>query len=701
MKTDLDEVIKALSIEEKARILVGIGDTSKSTVARVPGAAGQTHPVARLGIPGYVFADGPAGVRIEGEGRKATAFPVEIMLASTWNPEIVELVGRAMGEEARVLGVDLLLAPALNIHRHPLGGRSFEYFSEDPVLSGVMAAAYVRGVQSAGVGACLKHFACNEQETGRWGLDTFVSERALREIYLRAFEIAVKEGKPWAVMSAYNKLNGFHCSENRWLLTRVLREEWGFDGFVVSDWGAGESVARMLEAGNDVIMPGGEEKVEELVNSVQKGLVSEETINASVRRVLSVLSWSKASREPGTLDPRVLEEHGRIAYEAAAEGVVLLKNDGALPLSKDKRLAFFGFGQLLAVKGGMGSGHTHPARVWTVLEAAVEKGLKVDTELAEVYRQKFSELSKEDLERFFYDEPDKPQVEEGFLGREVIESVAERSDAAVIFITRVSGEGWDLSPEDFYLSDGESKLIDEVSRSFHGRGKKVVAVLNVGAPVDAWSWKDKVDAILLVWQPGQEAGIVVVDALIGEINPSGKLPVTFPKRLEDVPSWSFPGEPPENPRRVVYEEDIYVGYRFYDTFGVEPAYEFGYGLSYTSFLFSDLRLSLEGDWLDVSFKVSNNGNFPGKEVAQVYVKAPKGRLDKPFKELKAFKKTRTLRPGEEEQINLRILLRSLASFDGEKWVLDRGVYKVLVGSSSRRINLQGEVEISQEKNYRP
>jgi beta-glucosidase len=692
------EAVFGMSPEEKAKILVGIGDTLNSPLARVPGAAGQTHPLDILGIPGFVFADGPAGVRVENPGFKATAFPVAVMLASTWNPDIVESVGRAIGEEAKSYGVDVLLAPAINIHRHPLCGRNFEYFSEDPLLAGKLAAAFVKGVQSTGIGACLKHFAGNEQETNRWGLNTIISERALREIYLKPFEIAVKEAKPWSVMSAYNKLNGVHCSESEWLLTRVLREEWGFDGFVVTDWGAGEDVARQINAGNDVIMPGGPEKVEQVIKAVNEGKIPIEAINNSATRVLSKLLASRGYKATG--EKPDLMAHAKIAYEAAAEGVVLLKNSGVLPIDKSKRIAFFGVSQILTVKGGMGSGHTHPPYVSTILDAAREKSLDIDEEIATKYVEALSPY-REDLETFFKDEPDKPAVGESIISVGDIEKSALRNDVAVVIFARVSGEGWDLGPEDFYLKEDEKWLIDTVSRAFKKAGKHVVAVLNVGSPIELVSWQEKVDAILIAWQPGQEAGRVIIDTLLGVINPSGKLPVTFPKTLEDVPSWTFGGEPPGNPKSVTYEEDIYIGYRYYDTFGVEPAYEFGYGLSYTTFSYSDLSVGMSGEYVAVKFKVSNTGRFPGKEVTQVYVKPPKGKIDKPFKELKAFKKTRLLQPGEEEEIILQMSLRDLASFHGIEWILEKGAYKVLVGSSSRKIHLQGELEIPEEKVFKP
>jgi len=694
----LSELLDRLTLEEKAGILVGVGGPHMFPGSRVPGAAGETHPVPRVGIPSFVLADGPAGVRIEGGCCTATAFPVAVMLASTWSPEIVEKVGRAIGEEALAYGVDVLLAPALNIHRNPLGGRLFEYFSEDPLLSGVMAAAYVRGVQSTGVGACVKHFVANEQETGRWGLDTVVSERALREIYLRAFEIAVKEGRPWAVMSAYNKLNGVHCSENEWLLTRVLREEWGFQGFVMTDWGAGEDVSRQLRAGNDMIMPGGEDKVKELLEAVRSGKLGMEVVDRSLERVLRVLADSPAFKGYKPSMKPDLEEHARIAYEAAAEGLVLLENNQALPLPADARIAFFGTGHVATVKGGQGSGHTHPPYVSTVLNAARERGLRIDEELAKTYEEALKD-EMPNIEQSFKDEPDKPTLSENFLSESIIEASAARSDAAVVVFSRVSGEGYDLTPEEFYLSSDERWLLEKVSNAFRSAGKKVIVVLNIGNPIEVASWRGLADAILLAWQPGQEAGRVIVDALTGRINPSGKLPVTFPRDYAHVPSWTFPGEPPDNPKRVVYEEGIYVGYRYYDTFGVEPAYPFGHGLSYTTFAYKDLDVTLTRGEVRIRFQVTNTGKLPGKEVAQVYVRAPKGRLDKPFQELKGFKKTRLLNPGESELVEVTVKLSHLASFDGSHWLLEKGTYEVRVGSSSRDIRLTGYFTIPSEERF--
>ncbi|MEM0024244.1 MAG: glycoside hydrolase family 3 C-terminal domain-containing protein [Thermofilaceae archaeon] len=700
----LRELLSSLSLEEKASLVVGWGRSR-----RLPGSAGETRPVR---APSIVTADGPSGIRIEPQQDRwwyATSFPVPTMLAATWNPELVERVGRAMGEEAREYGVDVFLAPGVNIHRHPLCGRNFEYFSEDPLLSGVIGAAYVKGVQSAGVGATPKHFAANEQEVNRVIVDTIVSERALREIYLKPFEIIVKEAKPWAIMGAYNKLYGKYCVQNEWLLTRVLREEWGFEGLVMTDWGAGDNPVEMIKAGTDLIMPGSDEIVARLVEAVRRGELKEEDLDRAAAKVLELVEKSLTYRGYRYSNQPDLEGHARLAYEAAAEGVVLLKNDGgALPLKEGARLAVFGTGQIETIKGGMGSGHTHPKHVVTILDGLRERGFRVDEDLSALYANCVREKRGEEfLKRFYHCEAYPEPLPQDIVSEELASKFAERNDAALIIVTRISGEGWDRRPVegDFYLSSSERRLIEMVSRLFRARGKKVIVILNVCGPVEVVSWRDLVDAILLVWLPGQEAGRVVADTLLGRINPSGKLPTTFPKDWKDVPVAKspecYPGLPPENPQKVVYCEGIFVGYRYYDTFGVEPAYEFGYGLSYTKFEYRNLEITKTDGSVIVSFEVVNTGSYPGKEVAQVYVRAPKGKLDKPFQELKAFKKTRLLNPGESERIELAIDVKSLASFDGREWVVESGVYEVRVGSSSRDTRLKGTFTVEGEVRFKP
>ena len=699
--------VEDLTLEEKVNLLVGAGFPTR----RIQGIAGETRPVR--GLPRVTMADGPSGIRIEPNPFRrwpTTAFPAPIMLASTWNPELVEAVGVAMGEEARDYGVDVFLAPGVNIHRHPLCGRNFEYFSEDPLLAGKMAAAYVRGVQSVGVAATPKHFVANDQETNRTIIDTIVDERALREIYLKPFEIVVKEAKPWAIMSSYNKLNGRYTSQNEWLLTKVLREEWGFDGIVMTDWGAGDNPVEQVRAGNDLIMPGNDNIVSRLIEAVKRGELSEEYVNRSAARVLEFIKKTLVYKGHKPSGRPNLEEHAKIAYEAAAEGVILLKNNGALPISRDARIALFGTGQVETVKSGMGSGHNHPKYFITILDGLRERGLKVDEELSQRYvKHVLDAKGGYYLCMLHYEEAYVEPISQDIVGEDEVRRYAERNDVAVVVISRVSGEGWDrrLEKGDFYLTDSERRLIEVVSRQFHALGKKVVVILNIPSPIEVASWRDLVDAILLIWLPGQEAGRVVADVLTGVINPSGKLPITFPKDWSDVPASKspecYPGIPPDNPGAVRYCEGIYVGYRYYDKFNVEPAYEFGYGLSYTSFEYRNLKVSVEGDVVKVSFDVANVGKYPGKEVAQVYVKAPQGTLDKPAQELKAFKKTRLLNPGEVEHIELAIPVRDLASFNPAEgvWVVDKGEYEVRVGSSSRDIRLTGRFTIGQEFKYKP
>ncbi|MBS7613654.1 glycoside hydrolase family 3 protein, partial [Candidatus Bathyarchaeota archaeon] len=688
-KSEVEKIISQMALEEKARLVVGIGLPGffGNPHSRVQGAAGETYPIPRLGIPSAVLSDGPAGLRInptrEGDEKTyhATAFPIETMLASTWNREVLEEVGRAVGEEVKEYGVDILLAPAMNIHRNPLCGRNFEYYSEDPLLTGEMAASFVKGVQSQGVGACLKHFTANNQETNRMIIDTVVSERALREIYLKGFEIAVKKSKPWSVMSAYNKLKGKYCSQNQWLLTKVLREQWKFEGFVMTDWYAGDDSVEQMKAGNDLIMPGKahqinpkrKDEVEEIVNAVKDGKLSEEVLNRNVRNILMVLLNSPSFKGYKYTNKPDLEEHAKIAYKAGVEGAVLLKNDDVLPIKEDAKIAVFGVGQIETVKGGTGSGDTHPRYVISILQGLRERHFNIDGELAKTYEDYVREMREKEeykIRRVFFGTPIAPKLPEDFLSGEKLREVSEKNDVGVIVISRISGEGYDRKPEkgDFYLTDDERRLIEEVSQAFRGKGKKVVALLNIGGPIEVASWRNLVDGILVVWQAGQETGRIATDLLIGKVNPSGKLPTTFPKDYLDVPSWNFPGEPKNNPQKVVYDEGIYVGYRYYDTFNVEPAYEFGFGLSYTRFEYRDLKIVKMENSVKVSFTIVNSGKLPGKEVAQVYVRAPKGTVDKPFHELKGFHKTRLLNPGESEKVEVEVDLRELSSFNSGGWL---------------------------------
>jgi beta-glucosidase len=425
-----------------------------------------------------------------------------------------------------------------------------------------------------------------------------------------------------------------------------------------------------------------------------------------VRNILKVLVNSPAFKGYKYTDKPDLEGHAKIAYKAGVEGAVLLKNDGVLPIKEDARIALFGVGQIETVKGGTGSGDTHPKYVISILEGLREKHLKVDEELAKTYEDYVSTMRSRDeykTRRVFFGIPIAPKLPEDFLTEEKLEEVAEKNDVGVIVISRISGEGYDRKPEkgDYYLSDDERRLIEKVSQVFRSRGKKVVALLNIGGPIEVASWRDLVDGILLIWQAGQETGRIVADLLIGKVNPSGKLPTTFPKDYSDIPSWNFPGEPKNNPQKVVYDEGIYVGYRYYDTFNVKPAYEFGFGLSYTTFEYGGLKILKTENSIKVSFTITNTGRFPGKEVAQIYIRAPKGAVDKPFHELKGFHKTKLLNPGESETVEVEIDLRDISSFNCGLWILEKGEYEVRVGASSRDIRLTGTFIIDEEKKYNP
>jgi len=732
---NVDEILKNTSIEEKISLIAGAGHSKK-----VSGAGGETRAIEHLNIPSIVLSDGPAGVRIspyrEGSSNTyfATGFPNATVLSSTWNLNVIEEVGRAIGEEARDYGIDVMLSPGLNTHRIPLCGRNFEYFSEDPLLSGKMAAAYVKGVQSIGVGATLKHFVANDQETNRRTINVIGSERVLREIYLRGFEIAIEESKPWAIMASYNKLNGKYATQNEWLLTKVLREEWGYDGLVMTDWYAGDNPVEQVKAGIDLIMPGGDKIVKALLEAYKNGIIDEKTINERARKVLELVSKSLAYKGHKASNKPDLEAHAKIAYEAAIEGFVLLKNDNALPISKGAKLALFGLGSYMTVKGGLGSGDVNSRYVISISEGLKEKGVKINEELERIYIAYENHPDFGMVESYLYrivafdNEIRKGREHLALLPRDaqillpfimqnsyalastsganaelevedsLIEKAAKEDDIAIITISRISGEGWDRMPikGDFYLTDREQELIKKVSTAFHKQGKNVVVILNVPAPIEIASWRNYVDAILVIWTSGQEVGRAVADVLLGIANVSGKLPTTWPKDLYEIPAMkTFPGFPKENPQNVVYEEDIYVGYRYYDTFRVEPAYEFGYGLSYTKFEYSNLSVEKEGDKIKVSLKVKNVSQHKGKEVVQVYVRAPRGKLNKPFQELKGFYKTKLLKPNEEENVTIEIPIKYLASFNGNPWIVEGGEYEIRVGASSRDIRLIGKVEIDE------
>jgi len=704
----IDRVIQAMTLEEKAKFVVGVGMPGFGGMPpfEVTGAVGGTFGIPRLGIPELRFADGPAGLRIrptrpeQTQTYYATAFPIATSLASTWDTETAKAVGEAQGNEVKEYGVDMLLAPALNIHRNPLNGRNFEYYSEDPIISGKMASAMVNGIQSNGVGATIKHFAANNQETNRMSIDTVVSERALREIYLKGFEIAVKESHPWAVMSSYNKINGTYASQSADLLTTVLRKDWGYNGFVMTDWFAGNDPVEQMKAQNDMIMPGNATQSSLIKTGVESGKLDEKVLDRNIKNILQVLIQTPEFKKYQNTDKPDLVAHAITARKAAAEGMVLLKNDKTpLPISKNQKITLFGNTQIETVKGGTGSGDVNAAYTISIADGLKSAGYELNQTEFQEYKTYIDTLRSQDQYKIkpspWGEDFGKlvPAIPEKPLTDNEIAAASKASDIGVILIGRNSGEGADrkVVKGDFLLSDAEQEMISKVSAEYHKQGKKVAVILNIGGPMDVASWRDQVDSILVAWQPGQEAGYAVADVISGKVNPSGKLATTFPVKYSDVASAnSFPGTPPGNPTQVVYNEDIYVGYRYNTTFNVKPAYEFGYGLSYTNFDISHLTIS-EGqkfkDKLKVSAMVENSGKLAGKDVVQVYVSAPDGKLEKPALELKAFDKTKELQPHQRQLLQFELNAKDLASFDEKEnaWVLEKGIYKVKLGASSEDI----------------
>ena len=707
MMNDLSRMISKISLEEKVSLVVGRGmpGVFGNPPSRVEGSVGETRELRKYGIPSIVMADGPAGLRIKpvvnGKKRYATSFPVAVLLASSWNEELVGRVGKAMGKEALNYGVDIILAPALNIQRNPLCGRNFEYYSEDPVLSGRMAYSFVIGVQSNGVGACLKHFVANNQETNRRVIDTIVSEKALREIYMKGFEIALKS-KPWTIMNAYNKLNGHYCSENEWLLTRILRNEWKFDGLVMTDWFAGVDPVKQISAGTDLIMPGRwdqffperEEETKTLLKALKSGRLKEEDIDRAVLNILRLISKTPTLRKVNSAGSTDLSNHADVAYESAVDGMILLKNEGGvLPIDlKTTRIALFGVGQIETVRGGTGSGYTYPKYVVSILDGFKERSARLDGRLVKDYEEYIARMRSKEEYRIDLDTwpPKISKLPEMQFDREKLEEISSRNDIAIVVISRISGEGKDreLKEGDYYLSPDEVKLLRDVYSSFHRENKKVVVILNIGSQIDLKEIERMSSAILLSWQAGQETGRAVVDVISGVISPSGKLPLTFARNYEDYPSSkNFPGEPPENPEKVVYDEGTYVGYRFFDAYNVEPMYEFGFGLSYTRFDYDDPKVELKGGKLLVRVKVKNIGESAGKEIVQVYVKPPRRFDGKNYHELKGFRKTKLLKPDEFEDVVIEMDLNDLSIFDDTvgAWDLVRGEYQIEIGNSSRNM----------------
>ena len=740
---NIDEILKALTLEEKATLLVGggwgsmtAGSLTASNESLVSGAAGTTRAIPRLGIPVTVVADGPAVLRINPTrpGTDATfyctGFPVGTVLASTWNMPLVEQLTTAMGNEVKEYGVDVLLAPGQNLHRNPLCGRNFEYFSEDPLLSGKTSAAYIRGVQSNGVGVSAKHFAANDQEVNRQQNDSRINPRALRELYLKGFEIAVREADPWTVMSSYNKLNGEFTQQSYDLLTTVLRDEWGFKGIVMTDWGNKQGTVAAVKAGNDLMEPGMENEIERIIAGVKDGSISQAELDRNVRNMLQYIVRTPRFQGYKYSNKPDLKAHAKLVHEATAEGFVLLENNGVLPLKDVKKVALYGTGSYDFIAGGTGSGNVNKAYVRNVAEGFKANGIEVDADIQQWYEQ-YITFTKTQLRNnapadglgILLGDPVVPEME---ISRSFIEKKLNATDFAVLTISRNAGEGDDrkAADGDWTLTGQERELLQTLADVYHAAGKKLVVVLNIGGVIETASWKHIPDAILLAWTPGQEGGLAVADVLCGATNPSGKLPMTFPVSYLDIPSsYNFPfnykggnsidmaallgmGAMRRNPVKDIdytdYAEGIWVGYRYFATAGKPVSYPFGYGLSYTTFAYSKPAVKVDKNGkVTATVTVTNTGKVAGKEVVELYVTAPDGGLVKPVFELKGFAKTKELRPGASETVTIIIDPYTLASFNEttSAWETAAGNYTVHFGASSADIRCAAAFKLAKPQSW--
>ena len=691
MNKKIKEILNSLTLEEKASLCSGVG-------------LWQTRPLEDKGIPEIWMADGSNGVRIMkpvNQERKqdtsdflkvtdltqnsptitnqyeAVCYPSGASLASTWDTELIEEMGEALGDECRYFKVNLLLAPGINIKRSPLGGRGYEYYSEDPYLTGKVAESFIKGVQKTGTGTSIKHFAANNAETLRINMSSDVDERALREIYLAPFEIGVKNAKPWTVMSSYKKVNGVQMAENRELLTDILRDEWGFNGVVVSDWGGVKDRIKALEAGNDLDMPENQRSNQSVVDAVRRGILSEAVLDQSVERILELVF--KAKEQERFTDDMDFESHRNLSRKVAEESVVLLKNEkGLLPITKEKykKVAVIGaFAREPRYQGG-GCTLVNPIRISRPYEE-MEKlaGKNIELTYAKGY-----ELKDETSDELIHE----------------AEEAAREADIAVIFgglWVAYDREGFDR--KHLEIDSSHIRLIEAVSRV----QKRVVVVLSNGDAVVMSPWLDHVGAVVEQFLVGETIGEALARVLFGEVNPSGKLPVTFPKRLEDTSAYPyFPGECSHH----VYGEGIFVGYRYFDKKKIEPLFPFGYGISYTTFQYSAIRADRsqmkDTDTVTVSVDVTNTGCVKGKEIVQIYVSDEKSRLRRPEKELKAFGKVE-LEPGETKTLTFTLGYRDFAYYDPEAsdWVVEEGIFHIHAAANAGDIRQSIPVEVTEAK----
>ncbi|MCD7817312.1 MAG: glycoside hydrolase family 3 C-terminal domain-containing protein [Bacteroides sp.] len=729
---NIDEVIGQMTLEEKVHMVIGCG-MSMGDGAKFPGAAGRTYDIPRLGIPSVYLADGPHRLAMavkrdfDSKFYYATEFPSGTTVAATFDPQAAFLVGAALGEEVKDYGMDVLLAPGANLMRNVLCGRNHEYYSEDPVVTGKIAAGYINGVQSQGIGTCLKHFAVNNQETNRNNNDSRVAQRPLRELYLKGFEIAVKESQPWSIMTSYNKVNGKYTCEDVDLTENILRDEWGFKGMVMSDWNAGKDAVTSMKAGNDMLQPGQDRQFKAILEAVQNGTLDKAVLDRNVKRVLELVVKCRTFAGYEYANETDLKAHAQIDRTIGAEGIVLLDNRNVLPLCNVKNVALYGTTSYDMVPAGMGFGSTgFGYYTVSLVEGMRNAGYTVDADLIKKYKKHLADEQKR-----LYPNGKPPfsltplkRADEFVPTTEELSTQVKNNDVAILTLGRISGEASDRRVEEFYLKENEAALIKQVAEAYHTAGKKVIVVLNICSPVETASWKNIVDAVVCAFQPGQEVGNCVADVLTGKVNPSGHLPMTFAVKYGDSPSdANFPydyefkmpsfamgsgmnfeskkeEEKPKAPERNVdftdYEEGIYVGYRYFDTFGKEVSYPFGHGLSYTTFSFEVVSSAINGEDCEMRVAVKNTGERAGKESVQLYVKAPAGGLEKPAKELKAFAKTKLLKPGETEVVTLSWKLMDMASFNekNSSWELAKGTYQWMAATSSADVRCTVNQKVS-------
>lgn len=655
-------IINEMSIEEKASLCVGEDYWN-------------SKKIERFDIPNIKMSDGPHGLRVQresvdnlgiNESEISICFPALSTIGNSWNKELAYLLGKTLGEEAKEEKVNIVLGPAVNIKRSPLCGRNFEYISEDPFLAGIIGSEYVKGLQSQNVGACVKHFAVNNQEDRRRTINAIIDERTLREIYLKPFEIILKNSNPWAIMSAYNKVNGEYCTENKHLLKEILRKEWNYNGIVISDWGAENDRVKGLKATHELEMPGGRGNgVNEIVEAVRNRKISEDELNKVVDRIIETAK--KCKRKNKELKEYNKEKHHNIALKIAEDSIVLLKNkDNILPLKLNKNIAIIGDMAKSPRYQGSGSSTINPYKIESALDTFLENNIKFE------YAKGYERI---DLKN------DKKLLEEAI-------KIAEKNEIVIVFAgltENYESEGIDRKNIDIPIN--QNKLIQEICKV----NNNVIVVLSNGSPI-AMPWKDNVKAIITGYLGGEAGGRAIVNCLIGKVNPSGKLSESYPKDLSDTPCYNYY---PGTELISEYKESIYVGYRYYDKVNKEVLFPFGFGLSYTQFQYSNLKVNKYDDKIEVKFKIKNIGKVTGKEIAQIYISQIEPKIYKPNKELKEFVKIE-LSPNEEKEIAIKLNRKSFEYYNTEtkSWKIEEGTYQIQIGKSSRDIVLKQEIYIN-------